>query len=90
LANSAVDTGAFGGAAILLAKFVVGLNVVSLRAGQAGLSVARFVIYDCIGSLTWSGSCIALGYLLHSQLHWKLAQILRPLSVVRAAMFLAR
>jgi membrane protein DedA with SNARE-associated domain len=78
------------GAAILLAKFVVGSNVVSLRAGQAGLSAARFLIYDCIGSLTWSGSCIALGYLLHGQLHWKLAQILRPLSVVGAAVFLAR
>jgi membrane protein DedA with SNARE-associated domain len=78
------------GASILLAKFVVGSNVVSLLAGQAGLSAARFLIYDSLGSLTWSGSYIALGYLLRGQLHWTLAQTLRPLLVVRAAVFLAR
>ena len=78
------------GAAMLFAKFVVGSNVVSLLAGRAGLSAARFLIYDSIGSLTWSGSYIALGYLVHGQLHWTLAQTLRPLLVVRAAVFLAR
>jgi membrane protein DedA with SNARE-associated domain len=78
------------GASILLAKFVVGSNVVSLLAGQAGLSAARFLIYDSIGSLTWSGSYISVGYLLHGQLHWTLAQTLRPLVAVRAAVFLAR
>jgi len=78
------------GATMLVAKFVVGSNVVSLLAGQAGLSAARFLIYDSIGSLTWSGSYIAFGYLLHGQLHWTLAQTLRPLLVVRAAVFLAR
>jgi len=41
---------------MLFAKFIVGSNVVSLLAGQAGLSAARFLIYDSIGSLTWSGS----------------------------------
>jgi membrane protein DedA with SNARE-associated domain len=78
------------GATMLFAKFVVGSNVVSLLAGQAGLSAARFLIYDSIGSLTWSGGYIALGYLLHGQLHWTLAQTVRPLLVVRAAVFLAR
>ena len=78
------------GASILLAKFVVGSNVVSLLAGQAGLSAAQFLIDDSIGSLTWSGSYIALGYLLHGQLHWTLAQTLRPLVVARVAVFLAR
>jgi len=78
------------GAAMLFAKFVLGSNVVSLLAGQAGLSAGRFLIYDSIGSLTWSGSYIALGYLVHGQLHWTLAQTLRPLLVVRAAVFLAR
>jgi len=78
------------GAFILLAKFVVGSNVVSLLAGQAGLSAARFLIYDSIGSLTWSGSYIALGYLLHGQLHWTLTQTLRALVVARVAVFLAR
>jgi len=78
------------GASILLAKFVVGSNVVSLVSGQAGLSAARFLIYDSIGSLTWSGSYIALGYLLHGQLHWTLTQTLRPLLFARIAVFPAR
>jgi membrane protein DedA with SNARE-associated domain len=78
------------GASILLAKFVVGSNVVSLLAGKAGLSAARFLIYDSIGSLTWSGSYIALGYLLHGQLHWTRTQTLRPLVIARIAAFLAR
>jgi hypothetical protein len=77
-------------AAMLFAQFVVGSNVVSLLAGQAGLSAARFLIYDSLGSLTWSGSYIAFGYLVPGQLHWTLAQTLRPLLVVRAAVFLAR
>jgi membrane protein DedA with SNARE-associated domain len=82
--------GRHSSAAMLFAKFVVGSNVVSLLAGQAGLSAARFLIYDSIGSLTWSGSYIALGYLLHGQLHWTMVQTLRPLLVVRAAVCLAR
>jgi membrane protein DedA with SNARE-associated domain len=82
--------GRHSGASMLLAKFVVGSNVVSLLAGQTGLSAARFLIYDSIGSLAWSGSYIALGYLVHGQLHWTLAQALRPLLVVRAAVFPAR
>jgi membrane protein DedA with SNARE-associated domain len=44
------------GVAMLFAEFVAGSNVVSPMAGQAGLSAARFLIYDSIGSLTWSGS----------------------------------
>jgi membrane protein DedA with SNARE-associated domain len=70
------------GASMLLAKFVFGSNLASLLAGQTGLSAPRFLIYDSIGSLAWSGSYIALGYLVHGQLHWTLAQILRPLFVV--------
>lgn len=82
--------GHHSGASILLAKFVVGSNVVSLLAGQAGLSAARFLIYDSVGSLTWSGSYISVGYLLHGQLHWTLTQTLRPFLAVRVAVSLAR
>jgi len=78
------------GATMLLAQFIVGSNVVSLLAGQAGSSAARFLIYDSISSMTWSCSYIGLGYLLHGRLHWTLVQTLRPLLVVRAATFPAR
>ena len=37
---------------LLLAKFIAGSNWASLLAGQAGISAARFVIYDSVGSLT--------------------------------------
>jgi membrane protein DedA with SNARE-associated domain len=77
-------------AALLLAKFVAGSNVASLLAGKAGISAARFLTYESIGSLTWSGTYIAVGYLFHGQLHWTLAQTLRPLLAARVALFLAR
>jgi membrane protein DedA with SNARE-associated domain len=77
-------------ATLLLAKFIAGSNWASLLAGQAGVSAARFLIYDGMGSLTWSGGYIALGYLLHGQLHWTLARTLRPFFIVRVAVSLAR
>jgi membrane protein DedA with SNARE-associated domain len=77
-------------AALLLAKFDADSNVASLLAGKAGVSAARFLTYESIGSLTWSGTYIAVGSLSHGQLHWTLAQTLRPLLVARAAAVLAR
>jgi membrane protein DedA with SNARE-associated domain len=77
-------------ATLLLAKFVAGSNLASLLAGKEGVSAARFLTYESVGSLTWSGTYIAVGYLFHGQLHWTLAQTLRPLLVARVAVFLAR
>jgi membrane protein DedA with SNARE-associated domain len=77
-------------ATLLLAKFIAGSNLASLLAGRAGVSAARFLTYESIGSLTWSGTYIAVGYLFHGHLHWTLAQTLRPLLVARVALFLAR
>jgi membrane protein DedA with SNARE-associated domain len=77
-------------ATLLLAKFVAGSNLASLLAGKAGVSAARFLTYESIGSLTWSGTYIAVGYLFHGHLHWTLAQTLRPLLIVRVGVFLAR
>ena len=78
------------GVTLLLAKFVAGSNLASLLAGKTGLSAARFLTYESIGSLTWSGTYIAVGYLFHDHLHWTLAQTLRPLLIVRVGVFLAR
>ena len=77
-------------ATLLLAKFVAGSNLASLLAGKAGVSAARFLTYESIGSLTWSGTYIAVGYLFHGHLHWTLAQTLRPLLIVRVGVLLAR
>ena len=78
------------GVTLLLAKFVAGSNLASLLAGKTGLSAARFFAYESIGSLTWSGTYIAVGYLFHDHLHWTLAQTLRPLLIVRVGVFFAR
>lgn len=51
---------------MLLAKFVAGSNFASLLAGRAGVSATRFLAYESICSLTWSGTCIAAGYLSRS------------------------
>ena len=75
---------------MLLAKFVAGSNFASLLAGKAGVSAPRFFTYETIGSLAWSGTYIAVGYLFHGQLHWTLAQTLRPFLAARLALFLAR
>jgi membrane protein DedA with SNARE-associated domain len=75
-------------ASLLLAKFVAGSNLASLLAGKAGVSAARFLTYESIGSLTWSGTYIAVGYLFHGQLHWTLGQTLHPLLVTRVAVLL--
>jgi membrane protein DedA with SNARE-associated domain len=75
-------------ASLLLAKFFAGSNLASLLAGKAGVSAARFLTYESIGSLTWSGTYIAVGYLFHGQLHWTLAQTLHPLLVTRVAVLL--
>ena len=77
-------------ASMLLAKFVSGSNFASLLAGKAGVSLPRFLTYESIGSLTWSGTYIAVGYLFHGHLHWTLAQTLRPLLAARIVVFLAR
>jgi membrane protein DedA with SNARE-associated domain len=77
-------------ATLLLAKFIAGSNLASLLAGRAGLSAAQFLTYESIGSLTWSGTYIAVGYLFHGHWHWTLAQTLRPLLIARVALFLAR
>lgn len=55
-------------AGMLLAKFLAGSNFASLLAGKAGVSLPRFLTYESIGSLTWSGTYIAIGYLFHDHL----------------------
>ena len=79
-------------ASMLLAKFVAAGSefLASLLAGKAGVSLPRFLTYESIGSLTWSGTYIAVGYLFHGQLHSTLAQTLRPLLAARIVVFLAR
>jgi len=55
--------------ALLLAKFVPGLNAVAPPlAGLSGMRWQEFAIYDGLGSLFWAGGYIGAGYLFSDQI----------------------
>src|ERR1700722_18445007 len=53
-----------GAYTLLFAKFVPGLSIVAPPvAGQTGMSLRRFLIFDAAGSVIWSGSLLLAGRL---------------------------
>ena len=51
-----------GAYTLLFAKFIPGLSVVAPPvAGQTGMSLRRFLAFDAVGSLLWSGSLLLAG-----------------------------
>jgi membrane protein DedA with SNARE-associated domain len=53
-----------GAYTLLFAKFVPGLSVVAPPvAGQTGMSMRRFLAFDAVGSIVWSGSLLLAGRL---------------------------
>jgi membrane protein DedA with SNARE-associated domain len=77
------------GAALLFTWILLQQAGVPIPSAPLLIAVGSLASYGR-GSLTRSGSYIALGYLLHGQLHWTLARTLRPLFIVRVAVSLAR
>jgi outer membrane protein TolC/membrane protein DedA with SNARE-associated domain len=71
--------------ALLPAKFISASSVASLLAGRAGVPAVQFLVFDSIASLAWAGGCVAVGYLLRSQVQWAVAHALRPILVVLGA-----
>ena len=58
-----------GASALLIAKFVPGLNSIGQPlAGALGMPRRRFVIFDVLGAVLWVGLYVGLGYALHDQL----------------------
>lgn len=58
-----------GASALLIAKFVPGLNSIGQPlAGALGMPRRRFVIFDVLGAVLWVGLYVGLGYVLHDQL----------------------
>jgi membrane protein DedA with SNARE-associated domain len=58
----------WGPATLVVAKFVPGLSTVAPPlAGSAGLSRARFIWCDSVGSALWAGSALAIGFLLRRE-----------------------
>lgn len=59
----------YGMRSLLVSKFIPGLNAVAAPlAGHSQRSYLRFALYDTAGTLIWSGSYVALGYLFSEQL----------------------
>ena len=53
-----------GAYTLLFAKFVPGLSIVAPPvAGQTGMSLRRFLVFDAGGSIIWSGSLLLIGRL---------------------------
>jgi membrane protein DedA with SNARE-associated domain len=58
-----------GASALLIAKFVPGLNSIGQPlAGALGMPRRRFLIFDLLGAVLWVGLYVGLGYALHDQL----------------------
>jgi membrane protein DedA with SNARE-associated domain len=61
----------YGARALLVAKFVPGLNSIAAPlAGVVGMGAARFLAWDTGGALLWGGTYIGLGYFFSAQLEW--------------------
>lgn len=59
----------YGSRSLLVTKFVPGLNAAAAPlAGISGLSLARFQLFDGLGSLIWIGSYLFVGYIFSNQL----------------------
>ena len=59
----------YGMSSLLVSKFIPGLNAVAAPlAGHSKKSYLQFGIYDSVGTLIWSGTYFALGYLFSQEL----------------------
>ncbi|QPF72200.1 sulfurtransferase [Roseateles sp. DAIF2] len=59
----------WGGQALLAAKFLPGVSVVAApMAGALGMSWRRFLGYDLLAGLLWSGAFLLLGWMLAEQI----------------------
>jgi membrane protein DedA with SNARE-associated domain len=58
-----------GARSLLIAKFVPGLNAVATPlAGIFHMRLRRFLVFDALGALIWSGTYLGLGYLFTDQI----------------------
>src|SRR5262245_59325626 len=67
--NGAETFSSHGASALLIAKFLPGLNSIGQPlAGALGMPRWRFVIFDVLGAVLWVGLYVGLGYVLRDQL----------------------
>jgi membrane protein DedA with SNARE-associated domain/rhodanese-related sulfurtransferase len=79
----------WGGRALLAAKFLPGVSVVAApMAGALGMSWKRFIAYDFVAGLLWSGSFLLLGLMLSDQIQQVLDMLASAGYVALAALAL--
>jgi membrane protein DedA with SNARE-associated domain len=67
-----------GAQALLIAKFVPGLNTAApALAGIFRMSVPRFIVFDGLGALLWAATFIGLGFIFSDQLERIATYLLR-------------
>ena len=92
----------YGARSLLVAKFLPGLNTVAQPlAGILGMRRSRFLLFDSLGALTWTGGYMALGYVFSDRLErvaafgerlgvWLLALLLGALIVYVGVKYVRR
>jgi membrane protein DedA with SNARE-associated domain len=65
----------YGGSAVFLCRFVVGLRVFgALVAGTSRMPWAKFALYNVLGGTVWAAAAVSLGYFLWASIslveHW--------------------
>ncbi|MFC3815637.1 DedA family protein/thiosulfate sulfurtransferase GlpE [Lysobacter sp. GCM10012299] len=66
----------WGAPSLIVAKFVPGFAAVATTlAGETGTRTGRFLLYDGIGALLWSGLAVALGAIFHEAVNSVLEQL---------------
>ena len=67
--NGAETLTSHGASALLIAKFVPGLNSIGQPlAGALGMPRRRFMMFDGLGAVLWVGLYVGLGFAFHDQL----------------------
>lgn len=68
----------YGARSLLVAKFFPGLNTAAPPlAGIFRMRLSRFLLFDALGALIWTGAFVGLGYLFRDQLERIAAEALR-------------
>ena len=77
----------WGGMSLVAAKFVPGVSVVAPpMAGALGMSVRRFVGFDIVAALVWTGLFLGLGWLFRDQIQQVLAVLAQAGGIATAAL----
>jgi membrane protein DedA with SNARE-associated domain/rhodanese-related sulfurtransferase len=61
--------GRWGGSSLVAAKFLPGVSVVAApMAGALGMSIGRFILFEVVAALVWTGAFLALGMVFSQQI----------------------